>query len=285
MKNPIAAIEQAEILDSATESIAGGASKLLSQGPIKDALTGKWLGHPVHPMLTDLPIGFWVASLLFDFLGGKAGRSAADRLIGLGILSALPTAASGVADWVDTIEEEQRVGFVHALGNVTAIALYTLSYRARMRGHRREGVALSLLGAGSISVSGYLGGHLAYSLGAGVDRTAFDQGPQDWTPALPVAELPEKVPAVADADGITVLLYREGDEISAIADKCSHRGGPLHEGEIDPSGQTVTCPWHASEFNLKTGKVVHGPATAPQPLYEARISGDQVEVRRSGATT
>lgn len=284
MKNPVTAIEQAKVLDPATETISTGASKVLHQGPVKDALTGHWLGHPVHPMLTDVPIGFWVGSLLLDFFGGKAARSTAENLIGWGVLAAVPTAASGVADWVDTIEEEQRLGFVHALGNVAAIILYGLSYRARRRGDHSRGVALSLIGAGSLTISGYLGGHLAYRLGAGVNRTAFDEPSEDWTPVLPAAELPEKVPTLGDAGGISIMLFREGDTISAIADKCTHRGGPLHEGEVDPSGKTVTCPWHYSEFDLKTGKVVHGPATAPQPFYEARISGDQVEVRRAAET-
>jgi nitrite reductase/ring-hydroxylating ferredoxin subunit/uncharacterized membrane protein len=281
MNNPVAAIEQAKVLDSPSEAVTTAASKVLHQGPVKDTLTGSWLGHPLHPVLTDLPVGMWMSALLLDVLGGKSARKAADSLIGWGVLCAIPTAATGVADWVDTIEEERRVGFVHAIGNVTSLLLYTRSYLARRRGSRNEGLVLSLLGAGSLTLAAYLGGHLSYRLGAGVDRTRFDEAPDDWTPVMPAAELPERVPSVADAGGTAVLLYRDGSDIYAIADKCSHRGGPLHEGEIDPSAHTVTCPWHGSRFKLKSGKIVRGPATAPQPLWEARIVGDEVEVRRT----
>ncbi len=280
MKNPVTSIEQAQVLEGPAEGVATAASKVLRQGPLKDALTGTWFGHPMHPVLTDLPIGMWMSALLLDVLGGKAASKAADTLIGWGVICAVPTAITGVADWVDTIEEERRVGFVHAIGNVTATLLYARSYLARKRGSRGEGLVLSLLGAGALTAAAYLGGHLSYRLGAGVDRTRFDEAPEDWTEALPAAELSERVPSVADAGGTAVLLYRDGDNIHAIADKCSHRGGPLHEGEIDPSTETVICPWHASEFKLKTGKIVRGPATAPQPLWEARIVGDKVEVRR-----
>lgn len=280
MKNPVNSIEQAKFLDSPSEAVATAASTVLKQGPVKDTLTGSWLGHPLHPVLTDLPVGMWMSALLLDVLGGKAARKAADTLIGWGIICAVPTAITGVADWVDTIEEERRVGFVHAIGNVTATLLYARSYMARKRGSREEGLMMSLLGAGALTIAAYLGGHLSYRLGAGVDRTRFDEAPDDWTEVLPVAELPERVPSVADAGGTAVLLYREGDDVHAIADKCSHRGGPLHEGETDPSDETVICPWHGSQFKLKSGKIVRGPATAPQPLWEARIVGEKVEVRR-----
>lgn len=280
MKNPVTSIEQAKVLEGPSEGVATAASKVLRQGPLKDTLTGSWLGHPLHPVLTDLPVGMWMSALLLDVLGGKAASKAADTLIGWGVICAVPTAVTGVADWVDTIEEERRVGFVHAIGNLTATLLYARSYMARRRGNRREGLFLSLLGAGALTMAAYLGGHLSYRLGAGVDRTRFDEAPDDWTEVLPAAELPERVPSVADAGGTAVLLYRQGNDVHAIAGKCSHRGGPLHEGKTDPSDETVTCPWHGSQFKLKSGKIVRGPATAPQPLWEARIVGEKVEVRR-----
>lgn len=279
MKNPLNVIEQATALDKPGEVIGDVATKLIAQGPLKDALTGKWQGHPVHPALTDIPIGLWLNSLVLDILGGERSRDAADRLLGLGILSSLPTAAAGLADWVDTIGDERRIGLVHAGGNVLAIALYTSSYAARKSGKRATGFLLSLAGTGVLTAAGFLGGHLVYRMGSGVNQTRFQHYPEEWTPVLPAAELPQKVAVAADTDEGKVFLYRDGESICAIADRCSHRGGPLHEGEIDPASNTVTCPWHASVFDIRTGEVRRGPASAPQPSFEARIAGDQVEVK------
>lgn len=271
-------IEDAEFLDKVAEAGANAGSKLIPQGPLKDALTGKWLGHPVHPLLTDVAISFWTAAVTLDLLG-DGHEDSAQTLTGLGILSAVPTAAAGLADWVDSIGTERRVGLVHALGNVAALTSFCGSYAARQQGNTRLGKLLSLLGATFLGGSGYLGGHLAYRIGAGVDRMAFDELPDDWTPVITEAELLPNTPAVGRAGDVDVLVYRDGAGICAIANKCTHRGGPLHEGTIDAERQTVTCPWHGSQFNLCTGEVVRGPASARQPQFEARISDGTVEVR------
>ena len=129
------------------------------------------------------------------------------------------------------------------------------------------------------SASAYLGGHIAYGRGVGVDQTVFEATTTEWRAIMSVEALPEGKPEAAELDGTTLVLYRHGDRILALSARCSHRGGPLHEGDVDDREGSVTCPWHASKFDLETGGVLRGPATAPQPAYETRTREGRVEVR------
>ena len=115
-------IESAEAIDQLAEPVHGALGKVLPRGALKDVLHGVWLGHPLHPLLTDLPIGFWTSAFVLD-LCGKRMRPAADTLVGLGVLSALPTAASGAADWSELNKPERRAGLVHGLANAAATVL------------------------------------------------------------------------------------------------------------------------------------------------------------------
>ena len=245
----------------------------------KDLLAGTWLGHPLHPALTDVTVGSWTSAFLLDLFGGESTADAADALIGLGALASLPTAASGLVDWSDTGNPERRVGVVHAAGNVTALLLYGMALALRRAGSRKAGKALSFAAFATASASAYLGGHIAYGRGVGVDQTAFEGQQADWKAVMSVKELPERKPAPAHLDGTTLVLYRNGDRILALSARCSHRGGPLQEGQVDEREGSVTCPWHASKFDLETGGVMRGPATAPQPAYEVRTREGKVEVR------
>jgi nitrite reductase/ring-hydroxylating ferredoxin subunit/uncharacterized membrane protein len=271
-------LEDADVLDGVISAVAGRVSGLLA-GPAKDALSGAWLGHPVHPVLTDLPIGAWTSAVFLDLAGGRRARPAADALVAAGIVAALPTALSGLSDWSDLGRREQRVGLVHAAVNDVALTLWTASLVARRRGRRTAGVTFGLLGAAALSIGGYLGGHLSYRRAAGVDRNAFADLPEEWTPLVGATELPDGgEPVLAHAGATPLLLVRRGETVHALADRCSHLGGPLHEGHLE--GDTVTCPWHGSTFCLDDGRVVHGPASAPQPTLEVRTTGGKVEVRR-----
>ncbi len=279
MEQVIKAIEEAKFLDPVTSKAADAAQKLFP-GPAKDIASGTWLGHAAHPMLTDLPIGFWTSAMVLDFLGGRKAAKASDKLILAGILSAVPTAWTGIADWSDTIEKEQRIGAVHAVSNVAGLLCYGASYVARKKGRRAKGIGLSLIGATAMTIGGYLGGHLAYRKGVGVDETVFEEQPEDWTDAMNESDLMDGTPSAVEVKGASVLIYRNSSgELFAIADRCSHRGGPLHEGKVDQFNCTVTCPWHASEFSMETGKIVKGPATAPQPRYLVRLAGGRIQVR------
>ncbi|MDT4914905.1 MAG: hypothetical protein QOC66_4033 [Pseudonocardiales bacterium] len=274
-------IEELSVLDRPAEMLSEVVRKAIPQGPVEDALSGTPIGHPLHPVLVTVPIGAWTSSLAFDVLGDD---KAARRLIALGCLGALPTAASGASDWMSTQGPERRVGLVHALLNYAALGAYGMSWLARRHGRRARGVALSLTGAGLISASGWLGGHLSYSLGIGVDTTVFQQLPQEWTDVAAEVELPgEGQLSGAEVDGVALLLTRRNGAITALVDRCTHRGGPLHEGEV--SDGCVVCPWHGSAFSLADGSVQGGPATRPQAALETRIENGRLQVRRREGRT
>ncbi|MDQ1395122.1 MAG: hypothetical protein QOG64_381, partial [Acidimicrobiaceae bacterium] len=211
-----------------------------------------------------------------DVLGGDGSDEAGTFLVGLGLAAAVPTVATGLANWSDLYGAERRLGAVHATANILATACYASSFLARRRGRRGAGKVLALAGMGAMSVGGWLGGHLTYRLGVGVDHTAFQADSEQWTTVAHMAELTDGKATVVEVDGVPVLLVREGDSVRALADTCTHESGRLHEGEV--SDGCVTCPLHGSQFRLADGEVVRGPATAPQRLYHARVIGRDVLV-------
>ena len=255
----------------------------LPAGPVKDTLSGTPLGHPLHPLLVTLPIGAFSWAAVLDLIGGD--RRTARTLIGLGILSALPTAAAGASDWSDTAGAERRVGLVHAAANTVGLGLLARSWVARRSpgGGRLSGLA----GLGVIGASGWLGGHLSYAMGVGVDTTAFSVLPQDWTDAAAEADLVEGRPQAVQVQGVSVLLIRRGGRVLAMANRCTHRGGPLNEGSVLTEGgaDCVECPWHGSRFTLEDGAVARGPATRPQPVFQARVEGGRIQIRREEPKT
>lgn len=270
-------LEDLESLDGASESLAGVAAKLFPHGPAKDLLSGAPLGHALHPVLTDLPIGLWLSASLLDLVGGEESAAAAQRLVGLGLAAAAPTAASGWSDWADTYGGERRVGLVHAVANVSAVALYSASLLARRRGRRGLGAMLGLAGAGATVVGGYLGGHLTMALGVGVDHTAFEHPPAGWHTVLADQDLGEGAPRKVEAEGTDVLLVRHAGRVYALANTCSHAGGPLNEGSLEDG--CIRCPWHSSVFRLADGSVVHGPARSPQVAFDVRAEDGAIQVR------
>jgi nitrite reductase/ring-hydroxylating ferredoxin subunit/uncharacterized membrane protein len=243
----------------------------------RDLLYGTWLGHPLHPAVIVMPIGFWSSTMVFDLVGEER---AADLSLKLGLVTALAAAATGAAQWQDTVnvEKPRRLGALHAALNIAATGLYAGSWLLRRQGNRGAGVALSTVGLGVNGFSAWLGGDLAYDLGIGVDRTAFERSLPNWTDVLAETDLPDKTPKRVTAADVPVLLYRQDGEIFAISATCTHLGGPLDEGEID--GETVTCPWHGSVFCLRDGKLRHGPATMPEPSFEVRVQDGRIAVRR-----
>jgi nitrite reductase/ring-hydroxylating ferredoxin subunit/uncharacterized membrane protein len=272
-------IARVEALDAPAGKVLDVLARTIKPGRVRDVLSGTFLGHPLHPLLTDLPIGTWTSALILDLSGGPRAQPAARRLIGVGVLAALPTATTGWVEWGDSARTRagtRRVGVVHAAANVTALSLYGASYVARRRG--RSGRGLALAGASALAVGGHLGGHLAYVHGEGVAVTTFEDGPHEWTAAIPEAALAEGSMTCADVGGVPVLIVRRRDRLYALANRCNHRGGPLHEGEL--SDGCVTCPWHGSRFVLEDGAVDRGPASSPQPVYAARVRDGRIEVRQ-----
>ena len=270
-----ARIERAEGLDAVADPVAEAADTVLRPKWLTNLLSGMPIGHPLHPLLVTIPIGAWFSSVYFDVTGQE---EAADTLVGLGVLTAVPTAVVGFSDWRHTEGAERRVGLVHAISNNVAASAYAASWLARRAGRRKTGIVLSLVGATAVSVGGWLGGHLSYALGVGVDTTAFQHGENDWTYLGEEADVQHGVLHAADVAGVPVVLIRSDDGIVALADRCTHRGGPLHEGEL--SNDCVICPWHGSAFALD-GSVVEGPATRPQAAYEVRVTEGQVYARRA----
>jgi nitrite reductase/ring-hydroxylating ferredoxin subunit/uncharacterized membrane protein len=270
-------LEEADALDQPARELARVVGAATRPRVVKNALSGTWLGHRFHPLMVPLPIGFWSGALLFDLIATRRARWAADTLVGAGIVAAVPTAAAGLSDWADAPPEARRVGLVHASCNTLALLCYAASLAARLLGGRKAGVGLGLAGAAAISAGGYLGGHLSYVQGIGVERKWLAGGPAEWTAVLDAAELEEGRPRVVRAGDTEVMLYREGNRLHGLWATCTHEGGPLAEGTF--ADGCVTCPWHGSTFRLADGKVVRGPAAASQPVYEARVTDGKVEVR------
>jgi len=269
-----------EAVDGPAKQLAKAVRGLTAPAKVNEALSGTWLGHPVHPLLVMLPMGSWTSAVLLDWLGGEDAETAASLLVGAGLASAVPTVATGYADWADTelgSDPVRRIGIVHAACNATAVGLFAASLAARAAGARGRGKLLALLGLSSVGVGGYLGGHLTYAEGVGVAVTTFEDYPEDWTQALADAALGEGEMKAVEVRGVEILIARRGGNVYALADTCVHRGGSLAEGEL--IGDCVECPLHASRFRLEDGSVEQGPAAFPQPALEARVREGSIEVR------
>jgi nitrite reductase/ring-hydroxylating ferredoxin subunit len=276
----IDAIGRADELDEPAARIAKAVRPMVEPRPVKNALSGTWLGHRLHPMLTDVVIGTWASAGLLDLLGGD--ERAVRRLVGAGLAAGVPTAAAGLSDYTDLYDHGRRVAFVHAAAADVAMVLQGASLVARGTGRRGLGRALSFGALGVVAAAGYLGGHLSYVLGVGVDHTAFDEGPKDWVDvadadAVAAAGAVDGQPLVVVAGEHEVLLTRVDGDVVALANRCSHAGWPIADGEV--ADGCITCPYHGSVFRLADGGVVRGPAASPQLQYEARERAGRVEVR------
>lgn len=277
-------IEQQSFLDRLAGPLQRPLHEFLEHRPrLRSLVHGTWLGHPLHAALTDWPVGAWTATLCLDLLDwlrpGRGLRSAATATTGFGLVGALAAATAGLADWTWTSHGARRLGLVHGLANLAVTGLYTASLLARLRGDRGRGIGLAGLGYGLLAFSTWLGGHLAYRCGVGVNRTAFQSGPRAWTPVLPSADLAEGQRRRVVVGTVPVLLSRLQGRVYAIGATCPHLGGPLDQGRV--SDLTVTCPWHYSQFRLTDGQVLAGPATASALRFETRERDGQIEIRQA----
>lgn len=276
------ALENAEALDGPARAIAKEVRARITPGPVKDALAGTWLGHALHPLLTDVVIGSFLSATILDLVGGDADGKAAERLIAVGLASYPPTAATGTTDWADTElgdPRARRVGLVHAAANAGALSLYAASLVARRRGDRTRGKALGLAGSGALAVGGFLGAHLTYAQGVGPNQTAYDSGPTEWTDAADSNDLGTGVPKAVVVGDTPIMLVRQEHGLHALHNRCSHRGCLLSDGEVRAG--VVECACHGSRFRLDDGTVEQGPATQAQPAFEVRERDSRIQVRRS----
>lgn len=275
----VSGVEGARSLDGAIELLRRGVRALPLRGA-RDLLHGRWLGHPVHPLLVQVPMGAWISSAVLDWTPG--GRRAAGVLVAVGVAGAAPAAAAGLVDWAELEDEQARVGIVHAALNAVATTCYTVSLASRLAGHGGRKTALA--GLAAVAASGALGGHLAYRQAAGANHAEAIPRivPPGWHDLGPVQELPAGRPVRRLVGDVAVLVVCEADgTLSALAERCSHLGGPLSEGEV--ADGCVRCPWHGSTFRLSDGWNVTGPATAPQPAFDTRVRDGRVQVRLSSS--
>ncbi len=277
-------IEDASPLDRVINPLRTAVKAVLRGQRVRNLLHGVWLGHPLHPAMVLAPVGSLMSVSVLDAVG--ADDRGARALIRTGLLTAIPTAAAGLADWSEMHEQQQRVGLVHAASNVTGLGLYAASLAARNRGDRTTGAVLALMGLGALGLGGYLGGHLTYRQAGGANHA--EDVPHrisaGWHDLCAVDDLEaDGDPTVRMLGDVSLLVVRRGREIDVLADRCSHLGGPLHEGEVSADATCITCPWHGSTFRLADGAVVNGPATAPQHAFDVRVEDGRVKVRLPGA--
>jgi len=271
-------IERTTALDPVLQSMQRRVQSLPISGDARDIMHGRWLGHPVHPLLVQVPIGTWMSAGVLDLMPGR--RFAPGLLVATGLAAAVPAAVTGWIDWADMRKPQTRVGLVHALMNSTAVGLYAASLTARLRGRSLRGRALGYAGLAAVGVGGALGGHLAYRQAAAVNH-AEDisvRTEPGWHPLGAAADFPIGEAVRRSVGDVPVVVVREsGGAVHVLADRCSHMAGPLSEGKV--SDGCVRCPWHGSVFRLSDGWNVSGPATAPQPAFETRSVEGRVEAR------
>lgn len=274
-------------LDPVADTIQKGAAKLLDGtgplAPLKGLLHGKPLGHSLHVVLTDIPIGAWSMTALFDALelfGRDEFAAAADLSTAVGLLGGVGAIVTGLAEWADTKDEPKRLGLAHALSNDLAFTLYSVSFGLRRSGRRRAGIAAAFAGYAVVSFGAYLGGELSLGHQIGVKHTAPPIEPSDdFGFVLRESEFGDE-PKTAQLQGIPLILSRgAGGEIRAVSAICTHRGAPLGGGSF--ADGCVTCPWHAGRFDLTNGRVLEGPPTFPLARFETRVVAGNIEARRA----
>jgi nitrite reductase/ring-hydroxylating ferredoxin subunit/uncharacterized membrane protein len=247
---------------------------------LRDLLHGTWLGHPVHPMITDVPIGAFIVAFVLDLVGQPGGATWA---IGVGFVSMLAAALAGYADYIDLEGAGKRIGSLHSTAMLLAALLYLVSLGARLGWWPlfESGATLTAdLGLLLVLVGGYLGGELVFDLGSQVDRHAWRGGGAKWQ-ALDVESVPEGTLTKAKAGAQTLVVVRRGEEIFALHDTCSHQGCSLSEGKLVDDGKRIQCKCHGSRFELADGSVNRGPAVYPQPKYDVRRADGKIEVKRA----
>ena len=170
-------LEGATALDGPVKALEPVVERLFGGGARGSVLRGEWLGHAIHPLLTDVVLGTWTSASVLDLIGGADSSSSAQKLIGTGLLAAAPTAWTGWAEWSATGPRDKRVGLVHAVTNGAAIGVYAASWMARRRGEHGKGVRLALAGMAATSLGAYLGGHLTGARKVASHHPAYDDDP------------------------------------------------------------------------------------------------------------
>lgn len=283
----VSSLENANRLDPLIETVRGALTKVLPPGPARDALHGVWLGHPLHPSLVQGTVGAFMSASILDALPHSERHEAASRaLIATGFAAAGPSFASGLADWSQMHDQQQRVGLVHAGANLAVLAFYGASMAQRLRGRRTQARVLSMAGLGVLTFSGFIGSHMAFRQAAGANHAEEIPHlvPPGWHDICALDDLegdgvPQRKLLQGTNEPVPLVVVRHQDRIDVLSDRCSHLSGPLHEGEVTGDGTCITCPWHGSAFSLEDGSVRRGPATAPVHAFDVRVESGRVMVR------
>lgn len=252
--------------------------------PIRDFLNGTWLGHPLHPAATDIPLGTLLATVVLDLLGYPA---AADIALVATILFMLAAAVTGAADYADTDGTARVRATTHSTIMVVGLLVLLLSLllRAGNPADRTIPIALSIIGFLIVTAGAYVGGDVVYVLGNMVSRHAFRGGGTKWIrldtgDVTDLSNLPEATPTKAKAGVNDLVLVRLAGNVHAMHAVCAHAGGPLAQGTVVEG--CLECPWHGSRFRLTDGHARRGPSVYDQPTYELRpAEGGGYEVRRA----
>jgi nitrite reductase/ring-hydroxylating ferredoxin subunit/uncharacterized membrane protein len=278
-------LAQQKWLGQASKSVQAAVQSLFEAGgaaaqPIADALHGTWLGHPLHPVLTDIPIGAWTTALALDALDILTEDDysvGAEAAIALGLAGAVGAAATGLTDWKETQERPLRVGLVHGTLNLGATLLFATSLILRRGGARTAGYGTAIAGYVLTTAAAYLGGDMVFRDQIGVSHSKPVWSALKYTAVLPDAKLAENEPRRVEVGERRIVLVRQNGQIYALDERCSHLGGPLADGEVENG--CIICPWHGSRFALDDGRPIDGPATIPQAAFETRVRDGQIEVR------
>ena len=281
-------IADVQTLDKAIEPARKAVQGALKPGALKDVLHGTWLGHPLHPVLVQVPVGSWVSAGLLDAVPRL--RPAATVLIGTGVAVSVPAALSGAADWSEQDAGVRRLGAIHAVLNTAALGLYVGSLVARGRDRGGLGRLLSYSGLGVAGFSAAIGGHMSYAQSSGASHaaTAIRGLSADWMDLGPLDDLPEGRPAMRAGKGgsmaVPLAVVRRGAQVDVFVAACSHMSGPLDEGSVETvrGSECLVCPWHGSAFDLESGQPRRGPAPNPQEKLEVRMEAGHVMARLPG---
>jgi uncharacterized membrane protein/nitrite reductase/ring-hydroxylating ferredoxin subunit len=249
--------------------------------------------HPIHPILVAFPIGLWVTSFIFDLIGAASGEQryfvAGFYMIVAGCVGAVAAAIPGVIDLFGAIPPNssgRRRGYLHGALNVTALVIFIIEavHRGRLGGVADgPSLVLSLIGVILIGISGWLGGTLVYRNQIGVDHRYANAGKFKQRvldsfdrPVCNTGELGEGQMMLAVINGQRITVGKCSEGMFAFADQCTHRGGPLSDGALVSC--TVQCPWHGSQFDVRTGRVVAGPAGQKIRIYQTEVRAGEVYV-------
>ena len=278
-------VSDSSALDKAIEPVRTAVQAALRPQALKDFLHGTWLGHPLHPVLVQVPVGSWISAGLLDAVPPM--RPAATLLIGTGVAASVPAALSGAADWSEQDPGVRRLGAIHAAANTVALGLYVGSLLARSKGRGGLGRVLSYAGLGVAGGSAAIGGHLSYAQSSGTSHaaTAARALTSDWIDLGPLDDLPEGRPALRTGTGsgvaVPLAAVRRGTRVDVFVGACSHLSGPLYEGAVEKVGgrACLVCPWHGSAFDLSDGEPRRGPAASAQERLEVRMEAGRVMAR------